>query len=85
MIWPGYEHIKCVGFSKNLLPIIFNAVDSEQFHWIGYHALADVGVAKFRWFDCEWEITEYMEVVGMIELISGDINNQDLTALVLKG
>lgn len=45
----------------------------------------ELGTGQFMWAGCVWELEEMTEWVTSIRLISGSIDNEDLTAVVLRG
>lgn len=75
--------IKCYGFNQKILPAIVKAVDDREVIWGECNTFLDESSGKFCWKDCVWEISEIRETVFSIKLISGKLDDPDLTALVL--
>lgn len=87
MAWPKLEKVDCIGFSRILLPYIKAALEAKSVEWIEdtCKLFMELGTGQFRWAGCVWELEEMAEWVTSIRLVSGHINNQDLTAAVLRG
>jgi hypothetical protein len=86
MSWPDkLSHVDCIGFPKEWLPVIADAVDNQKVKWGKNDLFIDLGTAQFEWADCTWEMTEMRECVRSISLLKGKPNAEDLTAAVLRG
>ena len=86
MAWPNdLKRIKCKGFNSAILSAMKNALDRDDVKWGDCHLWADESIGHFHWANCEWEMIEICELVKSIELLSGHIDDPDLTLLVLRG
>ncbi len=86
MSWPvNLKKVKCKGFNSVILPAIKNALDRDLVEWGDCHSWIDESIGHFKWSECEWEIIEVRELVKSIELIVGNLDNPDLTVMVLRG
>ena len=86
MAWPENEKVLCIGFSEKILPALKRAIEDKKVEWIpGSTVYANTAYEEFIWFDCLWSIREHYEVVQVICLKSGKLNDENLTVEVLRG
>jgi hypothetical protein len=86
MAWPKVlSEVICLGFTEKILPVLKNAIDKGDIHWIPNKGIYSYTVcdAYFEFADCEWKLIEVHELVVSIELISGVLGEQ-LTLEVLR-
>jgi hypothetical protein len=76
--------IKCQGFNQRILPAIADAIEREHVQWGDCRTFIDESYGQFVWKSCVWEISEIRETVYRICLLSGRLDDPDLTALVLR-
>lgn len=86
MAWPKLEKVSCHGFTRSLLPAIKIAIDAGTIEWnrktIQYGARFVKG--QFHWCYCTWEMQEANDYIISIRFIDGLLDNEDLTAAVLR-
>ncbi len=68
-----------------ILPAIKNALDRDAIEWGDCHSWIDETIGHFTWVNCEWEIIEIRESVKSVELLKGNLDDPDLTMIVLRG
>lgn len=80
------KEIKCVGFPKQILPVILFAIRNTRVNWISETCKMydNYMSGNFLWMDCEWQLIEQFEIITEIRLKNGSLNSEDLTALVLS-
>lgn len=83
------ENIRCIGFPRQILPILLFAIMNVNGE-IGWDedsikTFGNAAVGRFEWLGCCWELKEFVEVIHSIELISGKLDSEELTAAVLRG
>lgn len=77
MGWVKLERVACYGFPSSILPYLVAAIDAGDAQW-------DEDRRLYGWIGCQWHlITISVYIVG-VELVSGHIDSQDLTAAKLK-
>jgi len=85
MAWPqDLRTVKCVGFNQKILPAIADAVEKEYIQWGDCKTFIDESSGQFLWKNCVWEISELRETVYLVRLLTGRLDDPDLTALVLR-
>jgi hypothetical protein len=83
MSWPDdLNFVEVTGIPRAILPAIKEALDTNNVIWT-HSCSMDYGY--FTWMNCNWLIEERYEVVRHVTLFEGVLDNQDLTAMVLRG
>lgn len=77
--------VLCQGFPKKYFPALKRAIQDKKVKWGKNSLFVDICIAQFEWAGCVWELEEMRETVCSITLISGEPNEEDLTAAVLRG
>jgi hypothetical protein len=85
MTWPkDLSFIKCDGFNQKILPAIIDAIDGNCVQWGECNTFVDKSCGQFLWKNCVWEIIELKDTVYLVRLLTGRLDDPDLTALVLR-
>jgi hypothetical protein len=85
MSWPqDLRFIKCYGFNQKILPAIADAVVEDRVVWGECSTFVDESVGEFLWKNCTWEIQERRETVCSVRLLTGTLDDPDLTVLILR-
>ena len=85
-MFPKPNFIHCEGFPRVLLSSIIFAIKNADVEWeVGSDIMGDRVIGRFAWYGCVWELEEVSEIVCRIQLISGSLDNEDLTVAILKG
>lgn len=76
--------VRCNGFNQKILPAIIRAIDADQVVWGECNTFIDESIGQFLWKNCVWELSEIKETVISVKLLTGKLDDPDLTAMVLR-
>lgn len=68
-----------------ILSPIKNALGRDEVEWGQCSSWIYESTGHFKWAGCEWKIIEIQESVRSVELLSGTLDDPDLTVIVLRG
>ena len=85
MAWWKRSGVVCNNFPKGLLPLLAEALENGQAVWVEKDMVGFNTRGRFSWMGCLWHIEENGAKVASLTLEEGDLDNEDLTALILRG
>lgn len=83
--WPKYEFISCYGFSKEILPLLKQAIDGKLVVWGRSSGYCAAFTTEFEWAGCTWSVDELNEFITSFTLVKGTPDPESLTVALLGG
>jgi hypothetical protein len=87
MAWPEkLSGVMCIGFPRELLPTLVEAIDNEHVKWIegSSSMFAEYGHADFDYLGFRYRLHEFVEVVQSIEKIAKIDEDEETAAPVVE-